>query len=208
MAGEVGASPKQPAQAMNLELAEQKQALRRRMAELQGRFSADEVVSASTRLCEHLRAEPLWRNCQSVLSFFPMPGEPDVRPLLQEALAAGKRLALPRFDPALRDYEVRQVTTLSALEHGHYGILEPGPAAARLEINRLDFILVPGVAYDGRGRRLGRGKGYFDRLLAQVHGHKCGVAFDWQVVTEVPVGPQDVSVNSLLTPSRWMECAG
>jgi 5-formyltetrahydrofolate cyclo-ligase len=137
-----------------------------------------------------------------------MAGEPDIRPLLEEALAGHKTLALPRFNAQLGDYDICPVTGLADLKPGHFGILEPGLKCPVFPRERLDFLLVPGLAYDIMGRRLGRGKGYFDRLLAGVQGHKCGVAFDWQVVEEVPVGPRDVGVDSLLTPSRFVRCAG
>jgi 5-formyltetrahydrofolate cyclo-ligase len=65
--------------------------------------------------------------------------------------------------------------------------------------------LVPGVAFDLHGRRLGRGKGFYDRLLADVRGKTCGVAFDEQIVREVPVEPHDSDVNCILTPTRWIE---
>jgi 5-formyltetrahydrofolate cyclo-ligase len=67
------------------------------------------------------------------------------------------------------------------------------------------LVLVPGVAFDLRGRRLGRGKGFYDRLLADAGGLKCGVAFDEQIVTEIPVEPHDVSVDCILTPTRWIQ---
>ena len=70
---------------------------------------------------------------------------------------------------------------------------------------RLDLVLVPGVAFDLHGRRLGRGRGYYDRLLSQVGGRTCGVAFDEQVVSEVPVEAHDVLLNCILTPTRWFE---
>ena len=63
-------------------------------------------------------------------------------------------------------------------------------------------------AIDGSGTRLGRGKGYYDRLLAAVRGTKCGVAFDEQIVGAIPVGPLDIRVNCIVTPTRWVEVAG
>ena len=63
----------------------------------------------------------------------------------------------------------------------------------------------PGVAFDLQGRRLGRGKGFYDRLLADLRGTICGVAFDEQIVSELPVGPTDISVNCILTPTRFIE---
>jgi 5-formyltetrahydrofolate cyclo-ligase len=67
------------------------------------------------------------------------------------------------------------------------------------------LILVPGVAFDLRGGRLGRGRGYYDRLLSGLQGYRCGVAFDEQIVDRVPLEPHDASLNCILTPSRWVE---
>jgi 5-formyltetrahydrofolate cyclo-ligase len=67
------------------------------------------------------------------------------------------------------------------------------------------LILVPGVAFDLHGGRLGRGKGYYDRLLKELRGTTCGVAFDQQVVEAIPVEPHDVRLDHVLTPTRWIE---
>ena len=88
---------------------------------------------------------------------------------------------------------------------GRFGIREPETWCSQIELNRLDFTLVPGVAFDLQGRRLGRGKGFYDRMLAAVRGTTCGVAFDEQIVEEVPVEPHDTRVNCILTPTRWIE---
>jgi 5-formyltetrahydrofolate cyclo-ligase len=88
---------------------------------------------------------------------------------------------------------------------GRFGIREPETWCGEIELNRLDFTLVPGVAFDLQGRRLGRGKGFYDQMLAAVRGTTCGVAFDEQIVGEVPVEPHDTRVNCILTPTRWIE---
>jgi 5-formyltetrahydrofolate cyclo-ligase len=191
---------------MSLSVAELKQRLR---LQVQGRLAEhepEEIARVSLPLCAHLRAQPLWQAARSILGFIPLAAEPDIRPLLGEALAAGKALALPRFDPARRAYDLRVVRDLDRLRPGHFGIEEPEEESPLADSFRLDFALVPGLAFDLNGRRLGRGRGYFDRILTQVGGHKCGVAFDWQVVPEVPVQPHDIWVDSLLTPTRWFGC--
>jgi len=73
---------------------------------------------------------------------------------------------------------------------------------------RLDLALVPGVAFDLNGHRLGRGKGYYDRLLAMLTGPACGVAFDQQIVSQVPNEPHDVRLSCILTPTRWHDVTG
>jgi 5-formyltetrahydrofolate cyclo-ligase len=189
-------------------LAQKKEELRRQMLQLRRQAAPQLLAEDSARLCAHLVNQHVWKESGSVLLFCPLPGEPDVRPLLAEALAGGKRLALPRYAPSRGEYEACLVNDLGSLRVGHFGILEPAPDAPWVELLRLDFLGVPGLAYDRDGGRLGRGRGYFDRLLTQSGGHKCGVAFDWQVVPEVPVGARDIRVNSLLTPSGWSGCAG
>jgi len=75
-------------------------------------------------------------------------------------------------------------------------------------LSRLDLILVPGVAFDLCGCRLGRGGGFYDRLLAETHGVKCGIAFDEQITGEVPTGEHDLQMDFILTPTRCVETEG
>jgi 5-formyltetrahydrofolate cyclo-ligase len=125
-----------------------------------------------------------------------------------EALLAHKTVALPRFSPATRTYLAARIQNPEHdLRRGQLGIREPTETCAEFPLNRLNLVLVPGVAFDLQGRRLGRGKGFYDRLLAGLCGAKCGVAFDEQIVNAVPVGPLDVQLNCILTPTQWVETA-
>ena len=160
----------------------------------------------SLALCARLREQRLWQQAKAVLLFAPLPDEPDIWPLLSEALAANKTVALPCFVPNRNTYVARRVVDLARdLVIGKFGIREVAELSPEMELNQLDLVLVPGVAFDARGGRLGRGRGFYDRLLAAVRGTKCGVAFDEQVVNAVPVGPLDVPLNCILTPTRWIE---
>jgi len=170
------------------------------------KMSAEERAAASAQARALLTAQPIWKRAQSVLLFAPLPEELDVWPLLAEALAAGKRVALLRFEPESKTYAARQIENPDTdLLVGHFGIREPKEQCARLSSNGVELILVPGVAFDLQGRRLGRGKGYYDRLLAVMRGARCGVAFDQQLAPEIPVGAHDAKMNCLLTPTRWVE---
>jgi 5-formyltetrahydrofolate cyclo-ligase len=180
-----------------------KDRLRRELRSESERHRAEEAV-ASRQLVLRLKEEPLWKASRSVLFYSALPGEPDLSSLLQEALADGKTVAFPRYMAATESYITCQITDASRdLAPGRYGIFEPRSSCAELPLNRLDFLLVPGVAFDLSGARLGRGKGYFDRLLARALGVRCGVAFDWQVLPELPTEPHDVRVDCLVTPSQW-----
>jgi len=89
------------------------------------------------------------------------------------------------------------------LRAGHFGIREPRDNCPVVRSNRLDFVLVPGVAFAMDGRRLGRGKGVYDRLLMSVRGSKCGAGFDEQIVDDLPEEPHDIRLDCILTPTRW-----
>ena len=165
--------------------------------------------AASLQINARLRQQAIWSSAGSILFFAPMPAEPDIWPLLEEALLAGKTVALPRFSLETQSYIACVVQNPQTdLRSGQFRIREPGLSCPEFPLNRLDLVLVPGVAFQSDGCRLGRGKGYYDRLLAAVRGTKCGVAFDEQIVGAIPVGPLDIRVNCIVTPTRWVEVAG
>ena len=183
---------------------QQKAALRQRVRSALRHLSPADRLAGSIQACTRLQQEPVWREATWVMLYSPRPDELDVLPLLQAALVSGKNVALPRFDPARNDYLACQVLNLSDdLQTGHYGIREPRDNCPVVGLNRLDFVLVPGVAFAMDGRRLGRGKGVYDRLLVSVRGSKCGAGFDEQIVDDLPVEPHDIRMDCILTPTRW-----
>ena len=187
-------------------ISEQKSALRRQVQVLLKNQTAAERVAASTRAIALLKQQRIWKNARAVLFYGPLPEELDIWPLAGEALAGGKAVALPRFDSTSGAYVTCQVQNLAEdLREGRFDIREPKAYCPKTVLNELDLALVPGVAFDLQGRRLGRGKGYYDRLLAAMRGTTCGIAFDQQILGEIPAEPHDLIVNCILTPTRWIE---
>jgi 5-formyltetrahydrofolate cyclo-ligase len=194
---------------MNTRIQEAKTALREKVRLRLKKMAPEERRAASNQACALLFGQPIWTGAGSILFFAPLPLELDVWPLLTEALAAGKRVALPRFQPEARTYAAFQLKDPETdLRVGKFGIQEPKEHCAMLPVNVVDLILVPGIAFDLHGRRLGRGKGYYDQLLALLAGPRCGVVFDQQIVPEIPVEAHDAKVNYLLTPTRWADFRG
>jgi len=184
----------------------EKAMLRRKVASEMGGLSPERRTAAAARARTLLQQQRVWQEARTVLLFAPLPEELDVWPLVGAALADGKQVALPRYAGASAEYIACWVREpQKEMELGHYGIREPNENCAIAPLLRLDFILVPGVAFDLHGRRLGRGRGHYDRVLAAARGTTCGVAFDEQIVREVPVEPHDVHLNCILTPTRWIE---
>ena len=167
---------------------------------------ADAHKSHSLRACELFLSQPTYLRAQSLLLYMPLRNELDVRLVLERARADQKSVALLRFDPDTAAYNAYFIGA-EPLVPGPFDILEP-PNTNPAPLNRLDLIVVPGLAFDPRGRRLGRGKGFYDRLLSAASGVKCGICFDEQLLPEIPVEPHDVLLDFVATPTRWIDCRG
>lgn len=174
---------------------------------LRGRNPADRAAD-SDRIRQRLLALPEWAAAHTLLLFHPLPSEPDTLPLLHLALADHRTVALPAMDPTTGDYLPRQVSsTATQLATGPLRILEPIATAPVVPWNQLDFLLIPGLGFTPDGWRLGRGRGHYDRLLSQTRGFRCGIAFDEQIVDDLPLEPHDRRLDCILTPSRGWRCS-
>ncbi|HEY2081226.1 MAG TPA: 5-formyltetrahydrofolate cyclo-ligase [Verrucomicrobiae bacterium] len=189
-----------------MNLSQNKSALRKEIRARIQSITPAQRATASAQACALLEQQSVWKRAQLIFFYAPLPEEMDIWPLLGDCLAAGKTVALPRFDAATQRYVACQISDVARdLSDGQFGIREPGGHCIAVPPNRLDLVLVPGVAFDRHGRRLGRGKGFYDQLLTSVRGTTCGVAFDEQIVESIPVEPHDVPLNCILTPTCWLE---
>lgn len=203
MAGAVAAGPGTTGIKMSMGDKVEKAELRRKIRERLKAMPAAERAEGSAAICRQLRAEPSWQNARRVLAFVPMAQEPDVWPVVLEALKSGREVALLRHAHDGDHYVPCMVRDVDRdLRPGQFGILEPAAHCPIADLMRLDFAVVPGIGFTFNGGRLGRGKGYYDRVLAGVPMLKCGVAFDCQIVDEFPMEPHDVRLNCILTPTR------
>lgn len=149
---------------------------------------------------------------EGLLGFSPFGGEVDTGPFNQHWLNLGKPLFLTRVGDDGIALEVREIRTLSAVRPGYKDIPEPDPAVCRLaRPSEIDVVLVPGLAFDLKGTRLGRGKGHYDRLLARLPREvlRMGIAWDWQVFRGedcLPREEHDAVMDYLCTPTTLMRC--
>lgn len=187
--------------------AREKTLLRQQVVEWRKALPAGRWIDASVAVCQALRQRPEWQSARCALMYAPVPREIDVWPLVVERMASGQRVVLPRFVESAGVYEAALVEQLDRdLVVGAFGIREPATWCHAVPLNQLDFVLVPGLAFDLAGRRLGRGKGYYDRLLPATGGVCCGLAMDEQVLSSLPAEPHDFVVDHILTPTRWHTC--
>ncbi len=158
----------------------------------------------SIELGERLKAQI--PSAHTILFFAPLPDELDIWPVLELSLALGTNCALPGFDAGTRTYSARQIQNLASdIVIGKFGVREPAASCAAIPLEKFDLVLVPGLAFDKEGNRLGRGLGFYDRLLEKISGIKCGVGYDFQLVEKIPTEPHDARVDFILTPSQCVK---
>lgn len=177
-----------------------KSTLRKDIRERKRHFSRKELGEMSFCVCAKLAENPKVRDAQSILMYYPLPDEVDVSTLIRQLVDEGKRVFLPKV---VSDTEmtIHEYLSEESLEVGAYGIMEPKtPAVDDDTIKGLSLILVPGMAFDKFGNRLGRGKGYYDRFLSCVPFiYTIGVCFPFQVVQNIPVESNDIQMKEIVS---------
>jgi len=146
----------------------------------------------SAEIVKKFQGLELFQQAKTVGIYMPLPDEVDITPLFQ---CLEKIFYIPAFDDAIGSYRLAEYTP--NFKKGKFGIPEPKrPVFAPAD---LDLIIVPGIAFDRAGRRLGRGGGFYDRLLPQYRAIKVGVCFEFQCMGPLPVEPHDCSVDRIVT---------
>ena len=181
-----------------------KRDLRTRILAQRDALSPAERDHAARAIAQRILALPSFIAARAVLLTLAYGSEWDTLPLVNAALEAGKTVVLPRVDPGTRMLELRSIRDPAAeVEYGYRGIREPARRCPLLAPTAIDWVLVPGVAFDRTGRRIGYGGGYYDRLLPLLAPDAALVAgaFDLQLVPTVPAGTHDLAVQLIVTES-------
>ena len=139
----------------------------------------------SLMLCAHITAWEPYRRARVVGGYMPLSWEANVVPVLQDALSRGKTLALPRC-MAEGQLCFHRVESLDSLRRGAYGLLEPEEDAPVVGAEEINLLLVPLEGISSLGARLGKGGGYYDRLLASCPALTLGAALSWQWTEDIP----------------------
>jgi 5-formyltetrahydrofolate cyclo-ligase len=180
------------------------------MSDRRAALSPQERAGRSRAVAQRLAALPELASARAVAGFLATPAELDPGEALAEVERRGGAVVYPRVttgQPRLRFHRVAGPTDLHP---GAYGILEPHEACPEVAAQDLDVILVPGLAFDAQGHRLGYGRGYYDEVggLVRRQGRALlvGVGFDFQLVDRCPAGDGDVDIDSVVTDARVVRC--
>ena len=177
-------------------------------------LSAEELKNQSAALCKKIIASNDYLSCTALLAYMPLPDEADISPVISDALQHHKQVFLPRITPGTNQMEFYRYDDTTRAAAGSFGITEP---EADEERNLLRFLnnpetphtdtflmLVPGRAFTKDGRRLGRGKGFYDIYFSKLAERglsrgikKSGVCFACQLMTDIPTTPEDILMDNV-----------
>lgn len=168
--------------------------MRRTIRAVKKETGAERLVEKSVDAVKRMEDDARYRAARTVMLYHPLWDEVDTRPMIRHALSCGKRVILPTVHGD--DIVTVEVTADTEWREGDFGILEP--VAPPYE-GTIDLVVVPGVAFDRSGGRLGRGRGYYDRFLARhPESTRIGICFDFQIVDRVPREPFDLTMHSVI----------
>ena len=157
-----------------------------------------ELKAVSAQLAQRVQGSEPFKQARHIGTYMALPDEVNLAPLLQNK---DKTFYIPAFNESCNGYRMAQWTP--ALRLGKFGIHEPvDPVWA--DPDELDLILVPGIAFDRLGNRLGRGGGFYDQMLPEYQTVRIGVGFDFQCVEKIPTEPHDCPLDGLLTESQLL----
>lgn len=177
-----------------------KDELRRAMRMRRRTFGDAQQEAASLAVLAHVKAFAPYAQAKTVMAYMACRGELSLAPVINDLLAQGKMLVLPRCE-APGVMTARKIESLAQLVPGAYGLLEPGCGSLIVPPQEIDLVLVPGTAFDRTGGRIGQGGGYYDRFLPRTRALRAGVCHEFAMLDHVPCTAHDVHMDVLITPA-------
>ncbi len=171
--------------------------IRRAVSARKALLSANEKINAAKAVFDRLEKSAAFTLAENILMYHSLPDELSTHEFI-DRWADHKHFYLPRVNGLNLEILPYDRTKLS---RGAFLIEEP-EGDETVGIESIELIVVPGIAYDRAGNRVGRGKGYYDRLLAESHATKIGVGYDFQLVEAIESEPHDVAVDIVITESN------
>ena len=186
-------------------LTDDKRKIRKEILALRNALPRAKVELMSRNICRRFARLPVVQDCSSVMIFLSFGSEINTDYLIQWLWKQKKKVFVPLCKPETRAMDILSIATFADVEPGYFGIREPKkslcPPVAKESI---DLVVVPAVAFDRRGYRVGYGGGYYDRFLAGMDVPRIGLAFSCQIVAEVPVDTHDLAVQGIVTEQEYL----
>lgn len=185
-----------------------KKELRKIMIEKRDNIHKEEKAVMDKNIIFSLKEKEFYKNSENIFIYLGFGSEIDTMSYIQDFINDGKHIFIPRTDIKTKKMEAVEITSLDGLKENKYGILEPDNNKEEFYKNNLDLIILPGVAFDHSGRRVGYGGGYYDRYLEDIDKRiiKVALIYDFQLLENVPAEEHDIKADYIITETMSIKC--
>lgn len=179
-----------------MNIKEYKDCLRKEIKEKRMLMTKEEVKNKSDIICQRILNSTIYKKSNCIYCYYPIQNEVDIMQVIVSALENGKTVALPKVINKQGEMIFSEIENLDNLITGYFNIPEPITTA---KAKKADLILVPGVVFSTKGKRIGQAGGFYDRFLAENHPYAVGVAYDFQIREDIKTQPHDIDVNEVIS---------
>ncbi|NMM62759.1 5-formyltetrahydrofolate cyclo-ligase [Clostridium sp. P21] len=180
---------------------ENKKSIRKLVKERKNTFSAADRQNSNSIIFNKIINSSDYKNAQTIFIFVSFNNEVDTHRIIKQALQDGKILCVPKIISKEQGMDIVRIKSFKDLKEGAYGILEPEDNKLKVQEKDIELSYLPGLAFDRRGGRIGYGGGFYDRFLVKTRkdSKKIGLAYKFQVFSEVPMEEHDVFIDGIIT---------
>lgn len=193
-----------------MEFIKNKKNLRKDILEKRDNISIDEKEKMDRRILDRFYESRYYKESKNIFIYVSFGSEINTREIIEKSVKEEKKIYIPRTDFKSKVMDAVEIKSIYELTESSYGILEPSKEAICIDPNKLDLIVVPGVAFDRDGGRIGYGAGFYDRYFNKITKNnlnkitKLALAYDFQVIDKVPMTEKDVPVNYIITEKEFI----
>lgn len=164
----------------------------------------EDIIIKSRKIAEHLNSLDDFKKSRVLALYSPIKNEVETELIFDYAKKSGKQVLYPRVDKDSMIFSV--INDLDELIPGRFGIYEPPPSAVSVSPDKIELFIIPGIAFDTHGFRLGYGYGYYDSVVCKVPGMLLGLAYRFQVVDSIFPTERDIRVHKIITDNGVINC--
>ncbi len=184
-----------------MSIVEDKKTIRKKLKAMRNAFTVEQVESSSRAVCEAILTSQIYQQANTILAYLAFGNELNIDSVLSQALADGKRVAVPNII-SKTEFEAVLLQNMQDFAYDRYGIRSVPAPVVNVSPEQLDLILVPGVAFGRDGSRMGMGAGYYDRYMAQApQAIRMGLAYEALLQNNLPCDEYDMKVQYLISES-------
>lgn len=186
----------------------EKKIIRDQILENKSKIDNISLKSYSNSIISKLYNTDYYKTAKTIMTFISFGAEVDTHDFIKHSIKNNKRIVVPITIPSTKELKLSEVLNFDELEIGYYDILTPKAEFIRyIDPSEVDLIIVPGVGFDKEGYRIGYGGGYYDRFLSKLdHITKISLAFDMQLIDNIPKEDFDIPVDYIITESKIIKC--